>query len=254
MVLSNHIVYTFLMDHGIALDMTEKAYPSEFKAWKENKDNAGFSEILAMYKFLNAERNKNFIITSTVIELVSALKIDKVNWQYLADVPEGKRTYILPNHQFIRMQKSENQIAFCYAQAKKHENGNEYLQYTTFFVDTITGQEHVKNKEHLLFEVDNLFLFKLLCFVHLSETIQEVIAPGKVHGTRKTGKTNNDLPFAVTIVNSKWNVTSIRTTGFKVAGHFRVQPYGPSRSNYRIILIDTFEKQGYKRTAAKDKI
>lgn len=61
----------------------------------------------------------------------------------------------------------------------------------------------------------------------------------------------NKAPFSVTQLDSSWLRTIIRTEGFMVRGHFRLQPYGTGRSERKLIYIEPYEKHGYTRTAKK---
>jgi hypothetical protein len=53
----------------------------------------------------------------------------------------------------------------------------------------------------------------------------------------------------ITVIDSTWFTTLVKSDGFKVRGHFRFQPYGPGNSLRKLIWIQDFEKDGYMRTA-----
>lgn len=59
----------------------------------------------------------------------------------------------------------------------------------------------------------------------------------------------NETPQNIEILDSTWFTTIVRSEGFKVGGHFRMQPCGPERSQRKLIWISDFEKTGYTRTA-----
>ena len=87
--------------------------------------------------------------------------------------------------------------------------------------------------------------------MYLSENEEMTIPAGAKYGTRKSGKIINSLPFPVTTVTSKWNITSIRTDGFEVSGHLRLQP---TNAGTKMIFIAPFMKHGYKRTAKSNQL
>jgi hypothetical protein len=62
----------------------------------------------------------------------------------------------------------------------------------------------------------------------------------------------NETDISIKIINSTWFTNIVRTTGFAVSGHFRLQPYGKDRKDRKLIWINEFEKQGYTRLAQKD--
>lgn len=57
----------------------------------------------------------------------------------------------------------------------------------------------------------------------------------------------SDIDSDIEIVDSNWFTTLIRSEGFKVNGHFRLQPYGTGRLKRKMIWISDFEKQGYTK-------
>lgn len=72
---------------------------------------------------------------------------------------------------------------------------------------------------------------------------------------RRIASTNenifNKAPFKIKQLDCSWLRNIIRTEGFMVSGHFRLQPYGEGRSLRKLIYIEPFEKHGYTRTAKK---
>ncbi len=58
----------------------------------------------------------------------------------------------------------------------------------------------------------------------------------------------NNSKMDVVFVDSLWK-ERISTDGFKVRGHFRLQPVGEGRSNKKLIWIDEYNKHGYNRRA-----
>jgi hypothetical protein len=79
-----------------------------------------------------------------------------------------------------------------------------------------------------------------------------LVEPGRKYGTKKSGKLINtftDIPL--TIVNSKWNITSIRTEGFEVKGHFALRWTGEGRKIPKMVFIEPFQKNGYMRKSMK---
>jgi hypothetical protein len=50
-------------------------------------------------------------------------------------------------------------------------------------------------------------------------------------------------------LDSTWFTTIVRSEGFKVGGHFRMQPFGKNLSDRKLIWISPFDKNGYTRKA-----
>ena len=61
----------------------------------------------------------------------------------------------------------------------------------------------------------------------------------------------NKTPFKINFIDCSWLKTIVRTEGFAVRGHFRLQHYGAKRSLIKLIYIKPFMKHGYVRRAGK---
>jgi len=94
---------------------------------------------------------------------------------------------------------------------------------------------------------------QFLMFKHCAELEIKVIdsRPNQTPSRVKIGKEKflSEFPLPVTIINSTWFTKVIRTEGFKVGAHLRWQPYGPGRSEKKLIMIKEFQKHGYTRRA-----
>jgi hypothetical protein len=109
--------------------------------------------------------------------------------------------------------------------------------------------EDEKNEE---FFDEMLEFVRLLIFTELSDLETVELRPSQSVGSRRQGKTLNESKNNVTIVDSTWNKILVRSDGFKVAGHLRLQPYGPGLQYRKLKFIEEFEKEGYTRNAKKE--
>jgi hypothetical protein len=72
--------------------------------------------------------------------------------------------------------------------------------------------------------------------------------------TNRRGKLNknryvNEVKHDVTIIDSNWFTTIIRTKGFGVRGHFAIRACGKGGKDRKIVWIDSYQKNGYIRKA-----
>lgn len=90
---------------------------------------------------------------------------------------------------------------------------------------------------------------KLITFIELGDIETVYLPAGRNNGAPKTSgvKITNTSEFNVYVVDTSWNKLIIRTDGFGVKGHFRLQPCGPGHLDRKLIWIDSFEKKGYVR-------
>lgn len=91
-------------------------------------------------------------------------------------------------------------------------------------------------------------LFTLLLFIKYCELETKVIPAGRKD--KHVGqKYVNETKQAIEVLDSTWFTTIVRSEGFNVGGHFRMQPWGPGMSQRRLQWIEPFEKHGYTKRA-----
>lgn len=278
MILNNHIATRFLTDSKFLREVITALYSKEAIAkWdyfvdKELDDAKEYGEdtfpmevkeIGVAYIFLTDQpdppnQNVNYYITETVTNKLDMLKISKkstgfYDWSVFDSIPPCKKTFILHNNSLVRFNKSRSgmhftMMSFTYSGTKGTEG---MLDIDMFFVTENGTQVSDKvNKDRI--EMVEKLIYRLLCFLYLTENDEVIVEPGRKNGTRKSGKIVNTLPYPLTIVDSRWNTTVIRTEGFPVSGHFRIQPCGPQMSQHKLIFIEPFQKNGYIRKAKSE--
>jgi hypothetical protein len=84
-------------------------------------------------------------------------------------------------------------------------------------------------------------------------TVETVYLSGKSKRLlpNSTEKALNESGLNMTYYDCSWFTTIIRTEGFKVRGHFRLQPYKDNDGKWqkKLIYINGYEKHGYTRKA-----
>lgn len=271
---SNHIANRLLTDPILAFEIIQKMYPEiDEVADIELLDDDIKYKIRSLHKFLQNDAHKVFLITSTVLDKLDMLHVkpnseNRFDWTVFNKIIGNKYTLILPpdkNFAYgraLRIQCLGDVLEVVVMRARKNDEETKKkkgtdteLLWTFFFVDTETNRHSESCKIDKEFLNVHELVYKLLCFVFLSENEYELIKAGESRGTKKNGKIKNDLPVPLTIINSKWNITSIRTEGFIVRGHFALRRCGVGRSQTRMVYIEPFEKHGYVRRSQKqDKI
>jgi hypothetical protein len=91
-------------------------------------------------------------------------------------------------------------------------------------------------------------IFTLLLFIKYCDLETKLIKPKskELHiGTKYLNETNHKIE----VLDSTWFTTIVRSDGFKVRGHFRLQAHGEGLQQRKLIWISDFEKSGYTRTA-----
>ena len=90
--------------------------------------------------------------------------------------------------------------------------------------------------------------FKKYAEVEVREII-DIVDPNKApkNVCKSLALQNTPFDFQITKLSADWYTEIIRTTGFEVRGHWRLQPY--SNGKRRLIFIQPFMKHGYHRKA-----
>lgn len=271
MRLKGHIAYRLLTDSAITTAILNQSCPDEVKLLKDI-DMTRYTVQGQDNKFKNAEKkwrwiynlaaipeaipslpHTAYLITNTVTDKLDFLKIHKgksgYDWTIFKDIPEGKKTFIFQKDSLLRFTVVGQLISFLYMRNYSKPS------MSIVWVDRVTNEKHEAFENELLTTIDEITLYKLLCFFYFAENEEKIVEPGKKHGTKKqTDSLYNEVTVPVTIINNNWNVTSIRTEGFDVSGHFRMQPHGPGMKDTKMIFIQPFRKDGYVRKASKPDI
>lgn len=260
MVIKNHIAYRFLTDPTMVIEIVESFYPQDVK----NIVNGGepSSRVLGLYQMMGSENQKAYYITDTVLKHFDSLNIKKIetekygmqyDWSYFKGIKEQKATFIFSNNSLVRLWVNKGMLHLCHTSFKFNDGSkvNGQMYNIMLYVDMETGElcEHFTHDDAKRIE---LFIYKLLAFFFLSENEFIIVEPGRKCGTRKSGKIINpfkDIPL--TVVNSNWNITSVRTEWFEVKGHFALRWCGEGRQIPKMVFIEPFKKNGYIRKSQK---
>lgn len=249
MKLDNHIAKRFLTDDILIMEMLGSYFKDvPLETYHENP------KVTSMFQTLSPTDQKAYYCTNTVLDMLSMLKASRTDgnydWSVFNTVPDGKSTYIFPNNSLLRVFIHEEIIHMTYIEMKTSSLSDNYgdMKWVMFYVDKKTG-EKCDHFSHLDVKIIEEFIYKLLCFVHLTENDELLLKPKEKTGTKKSGKIINTLDVPLTIITSRWNTTVIRTEGFSVKGHFAIRWTGEGRLIPKLVFIQPFEKNGYIRTA-----
>lgn len=117
--------------------------------------------------------------------------------------------------------------------------------------------EYIKQPEGELVEnafaiVVGFHLFKKYAKVEIKEVAHNSKVTDKSPLNKELAKIINESSFDITLMDSTWFTTIVRNEGFKVRGHFRLQPKKNNEEwTKELIYIDEYQKSGYHRQAKK---
>lgn len=199
----------------------------------KNKGVESFYEDL-----IKDEESKYFLICDSVYEASKLIKVScGFTGRTLKDIAFGKYTYLIGKNKMIRFMVMKGVIIGMYFDDVKNKVFNYFIELENGGYDYDIGCE----KEFSM-------IMQVLTFVELGEIeIVELSARQNNGGKKDKDKITNSSNNTVFVVDSTWNKLLIRTDGFGVRGHFKLQPCGIGSLDRKLIWVDAFEKHGYTR-------
>jgi len=179
-----------------------------------------------------------FLITSGVKEPAKMIKMNGgFTSTMLRNMKHGRYTYLLGKDEVCQFTVEGKSIGgYFWNKANK--------ECFTFLLDLYNNGIHFNE----IFTESFERIIQIITFIELGDIEVIELEGGRNNGkTNKQGKITNGGDCKVYVVDSSWNQLIIRTTGFAVKGHFRLQPCGVGMFDRKLIWISAFEKHGYVR-------
>lgn len=210
------------------------------KLFTEINQRLGYNPELKGSEFYTIKHPKPYyyLIQSTVYLCAEKIRIsENFSCSIFKKIKDGQHFYLMGKDEFYSFRKFNGVIRALYWNRKREiafEFGLHIEKDEYYFPD-------IEEKEFNR-------LMKIMIFIELGDVEIVELPKGQNNGKpKKAGKITNTSEFNVYVVDSSWNQIIIRTDGFAVMGHFRLQPCGVGFSDRKLIWIDAFEKHGYTR-------
>lgn len=202
------------------------------------EDDSVFSRAIEIKDMMEDDNSKYFLITESVYKCAELIKIkENFTGRTLKDIQLGKYTYLMGKNCMVRFYCGIGYIKGFYYNDKDQVSFDWRIAIDTgnYYFPEVFASQFTK-------------MMQVLTFVELGDIEILQLASGRNNGKPKTdGKVHNSSNYTVYVVDSTWNQLIIRTEGFAVRGHFRLQPCGENHADRKLIWVDAFEKHGYKR-------
>lgn len=172
--------------------------------------------------------------------------IDKYNFDFVS-------MYILLDNDisgFIKVERYGSDFYFIMVSNISQYSGSEIISYNNYsFITKQFYFEKTDNpaKTDLIDYEKSIFVIQLLTYLIFGDITEKLLKP-KMSVNVNSTKFLNNSKLSITFCDSLWKQRII-TEGFKVRGHFRLQPIGEGRCNLKLIWIEQFDKLGYNRKA-----
>lgn len=221
-----------------------------------NVDDVGkalwmLGRIEAVTQLCDSRGLKMYYVTDEAQRVSSMIRYNVANMKWLRQIRDQRSMYITNKNEFFRFNKEGDRITVI-QYSKKGEGLAAMLVYEGFALD-LKGEE-LKMLPTQDQSIGHRFI-KLLMYIELSEIEAVKVAPSNKikYGKGGDDKIYNDTSMRnVYLVNANWNKIVTVSGAFKVSGHFRVQPCGAGRKDYKLIWIEEFAKSSYVRRAGRE--
>lgn len=210
-------------------------------------------------------KNRGFcksIIYTSMPFLQAALQNAKKLMELANDIVTNRLDDVLINSTFItanyvhyfyyKAPKIGDEVELYYMQFEKHGqpvcfyhqiNSDEVWWLTKSIAKDLKG---ISVKEWI--QVEYLKMATVHFFKEFAEVETKFIGANKT--VKEIGcKYVNDTKLDITYLDSKWFTNLVKSEGFNVRGHFRLQPFGEGLKQRKLIWINDFEKSGYTAKA-----
>ena len=223
------------------------------------KDKAIISYYGKKYTFFNEQGFRRLILSNNVNKDIfnNYIVPKEIRYNVLRTLPNRKDSIQVDEKLLFRYTKTNDEILVCFDYYKP----NDDLLYNYFFRIDLINETFVKdemgfNKTTISHEefIESYFSLFMLVVTYLELTnIETIILDGnKKVGTKKTGKYLNTTNKRFIIVRSDWNVEKLDLRDIHVRGHWRLQPCGVGRSQYKYVYIKPYDKGITRKLAQKE--
>jgi hypothetical protein len=250
--LKNHIIY---IDKGTRGPLWSALADSNFDSYTD-LIRCSHDDVIFM---INSQKT-NYVLTAKAKEVIDNIKItDKVDFSFLSSL-DGQVLFIHIN----------THLSFCVwigNQDVKLIKISEYgdtLGEEDLFSSRALSYNNLLDAQSLLDLEDKNILnqnttylsnfdlvFRVIIFLKFTNPIVEIIEGRQSKQAPTSNQPANENiagpPFPVSVVDSTWNKFIVRTEGFDVSGHFRLQMCGVGHSEQRLVWVNPYQKNGYVR-------
>lgn len=127
---------------------------------------------------------------------------------------------------------------------EKSEHSKFFIPRFFLFGKTIEQREEILN-----FTLSKAMAPLAIAMFRTYSDHEVKVVAGNDYGTLNGITYKNSNRRSITVLDSSWYTSIVRTEGFMVNGHLRMQPCGIGNTQRKLIYIDSFMKHGYVRKA-----
>lgn len=224
--------------------ITEKGRAQDTISLINRSANENCSNVSIPGNLILKERNqKIFRLSKNVIENARLINVDSVK-KNCDSIDFNLSAYfiLLDNDDsgFIKVVRFGSDLFFIYMSNLNYEM-TMTLNAFNFISKSFYQPEDDRSK----------FVLQVLTYLFFGEITDRFIKAKKTLCISASNRIVNNSKTDIVFVDTLWK-ERISTEGFKVRGHFRLQPIGEARQDRKLIWIEEFDKSGYNRKATRE--
>ena len=210
------------------------------------EDQKNYPDSKFPWEFIKGTQNSKIIkITSEIEELSNKIEFDSIIKNFdTINVPFTEAYILLSDDKkgVLRVKIISNDVMvehFGNIDTRKDDYAGDVYSFT--------------NKEWFAERTDEslVLAIKILIYLFYGEIDYRFIPAKSSTKLSSFSKFLNNSAENIYFANSLWK-QRISTEGFKVSGHFRLQPIGEGRKERKLIWIEEFKKYGYNRKSTRE--
>lgn len=189
---------------------------------------------------------KVFRITKNIVNNCKLINLDSIKENInISDFDFHSLVILLEddNSGLIKIERVGSDFDFVYL--KNLRSLEVYFDTYSFLTKEFNFDEDTHGRE------ESRFVVKILAYLYYGDITTKILNPKEKTKINSFSTFVNNSKLQVTYVDSLWK-QRISVDGFKVRGHFRMQPFGKSRKKRKLIWIEEFSKDGYNRRATRE--
>tara|TARA_B110000285_G_C14966663_1_gene534422 strand:+ start:63 stop:851 length:789 start_codon:yes stop_codon:yes gene_type:complete len=232
---------------------------------KLEDDNRKLTMYEERIRFFEENRWRRLILSSKTKKNLSNYTVPKeIRYNVLRSLPNRMDSILIDNVTLLRYIKTDTHILGMFDTKGIGEGlpiNNYYFRFDLVEerATLSVGNPEDMNDPTKIDKTMGVFLEKffglfmvVVTYLELTPTILHIVDGGRSFGTKRDFKVKNETNKRFIIVNSNWNEEKINLRDIHVRGHWRLQPYGAGRTQYKYIFIQPFEKGIIHRLAQKE--
>jgi len=229
------------------------------------QDTENLWEYEQRIKFFEETKWRRLILSDKTKKNLSNYTVPKnIRYNVLRSLPNRTDSIMIDRVTLFRYIKTDTHIfvMFDTDDQSRKKLSNYYFSFDLVeeslklsagdFEEVKITDDNVKESYKLFTEKFFSLFMVVVTYLELTPTTLDIIEGGRSFGTKRNFKVKNETKKRFIIVNTNWNEEKINLQDIHVRGHWRLQPYGVGRSQYKYIYIQPFEKGIIHRLAQKE--